>query len=181
MLRAMTAEADRNQGHSRRSSYRERLLEHMFIGQIMRHSWLEDGPGVDVLKPQVDDGGYDVVFERGGIVRHVQLKTTFSGSKVQRFNVNTALGLKPSGCVIVILFGPTDLALGPFLWFGADPGSSLPSLTRYAIARHTKGNARGVKLQRPAIRVLPRSAFTRVNTIEAVIARLFGHQQGGEP
>jgi hypothetical protein len=87
--------------HSLLSSYREMLLEHLFAGEVMRHVWLSGIRRLEILKPQVDDGGYDVVLEGNTIVRHVQLKATFRGSSVGRFNINTGLSLKPSGCVVV--------------------------------------------------------------------------------
>jgi hypothetical protein len=65
-------------------------------------------------------------------------------------------------------------ARGPFLWFGAKPGDRLPSLTAYPIAKHTKGNAQGVKLPRPNLRVVPRSAFQLAETVADVAERLFG-------
>src|SRR5437870_8455235 len=120
------------------SSYREMLLEHLFAGDVMRHVWLSGVKRLEVLKPQVDDGGYDLVLEGNSIVRHVQLKATFRGSTVARFNVNTGLALKPSGCVVVLLFEPQTLELGPYLWFGGEPGQPLPDLSGYPIAKHTK-------------------------------------------
>lgn len=163
-----------NQDHSLRSSYREMLLEHLFSGEIMRHFWLRETLRLEVLKPQVDDGGYDLLLDGNGIVRHVQLKATFRGSTVRRFNVSTALARKPSGCVIVLLFERRNLDLGPFLWLGGRPGAALPDLSKYPITKHTKGNAQGVKLPRPALRVVPRSAFEEVPTIAELAERLFG-------
>lgn len=165
--------------HSLLSSYREMLLEHLFSGEIMRHVWLSGIKRLEVLKPQVDDGGYDLLFEGNKVVRHVQLKATFRGSKVARFNVNTALALKPSGCVIVLLFDPHTLDLGPFLWFGGAPGTPLPDIRAFQIAKHTKGNAQGVKLPRPRVRVLPRSAFDKVSELDDLAQRLFGPLQRG--
>src|SRR5712692_8232980 len=63
------------------------------------------------------------------------------------------------------LFEPRTLELGPFLWFGAAPGEPLPDLSGYPIAKHTKGNAQGVKLPRPNLRVVPRSAFKPAGTV----------------
>lgn len=160
--------------HSLLSSYREMLLEHLFAGEVMRHVWLSGIKRLEILKPQVDDGGYDLVLEGNAIVRHVQLKATFRGSTVARFSVNTGLALKPSECVVVLLFEPRTLELGPFLWFGAPPGQPLPGLNRYPIAKHTKANAQGVKLQRPNLRIVPRSAFESVATIADLAGRLFG-------
>jgi hypothetical protein len=150
------------------------LLEHLFAGEVMRHVWLSGIKRLEILKPQVDDGGYDLVLEANSIVRHVQLKATFRGSKVNRFTVNTGLGLKPSGCVVVLLFEPKTLELGPFLWFGGKPGQRLPDLSGYPVARHTKGNAQGVKLPRPKLRVVPRSAFKTAASVIDIAKRLFG-------
>ena len=160
--------------HSLLSSYRETLLEHLFAGEVMRHVWRSGIKRLEILKPQVDDGGYDLVLEANAVVRHVQLKATFLGSKVNRFNVNARLAQKPSGCIVILLFDPVSLELGPFLWFGAAAGSPLPDLNRFAVAKHTKGNARGVKLERPRLRVLPRSAFEEVSSIPELAEKLFG-------
>ena len=62
--------------HSLYSRYREMLIEHLFAGEVMRDLWLSGVERIEVLKPQVDDGGYDLVLEARGVVRHVQLKTT---------------------------------------------------------------------------------------------------------
>ena len=160
--------------HSLFSSYREMLLEHLFAGEVMRHVWRSGARRLEILKPQVDDGGYDLVLEGNSFVRHIQLKATFQGSKVARFKVNTGLESKPSGCVIVLLFEQTSLSLGPFLWFGAKPGERLPDLSAYPIAKHSKGNAQGIKLQRPNLKVVPRSAFQSIETVADVTERLFG-------
>lgn len=167
----MSVLADHN---SLLSSYREMLLEHLFAGEVMRHVWLSGIKRLEILKPQVDDGGYDLVLEGNTVVRHVQLKGTFRGSKVQRFNINSGLAAKPSGCVVVLLFDPKTLDLGPYLWLGGKPGQRLPDLSGYRIAKHTKGNAKGVKLERPKIRVVPRSAFEPAEKIADLAVRLFG-------
>lgn len=156
------------------SSYREMLLEHLFAGEVMRHVWLSGVKRLEILKPQVDDGGYDLVLEGNSIVRHIQLKATFRGSKVGRFTINMGLAGKPSGCVVVVLFDPTTLDLGPFLWFGGTPGSPLPSLKGFAVGKHAKGNAQGVKQQRPNMRIVPRSTFEALPDIAQVAERLFG-------
>lgn len=160
--------------HSLLSSYREMLLEHLFAGEVMRHVWLSGTKRLEILKPQVDDSGYDLVLEANSIVRHVQLKATFRGSTVSRFNVQTALREKPSGCVVVLLFNPETLELGPFLWFGGKPGQPLPDISQFSVAKHTKGNAQGVKLPRPRIRVLPLRVFEPVESIPALAEKLFG-------
>jgi hypothetical protein len=160
--------------HSLLSSYRESLLEHLFAGEVMRYVWLSGLRRLEVLKPQVDDGGYDLVLEAGNSVRHVQLKATFKGSTVNTFKVNLGLAGKPSGCVVCMLFAPETLALGPFYWFGGTPGEKLPDLTRFKTAKHTKANSLGVKTERPNLRVVPLSAFTKVPDIASLAELLFG-------
>ena len=160
--------------HSLLSTYREMLLEHLFAGEVMRHVWLSGIKRLEILKPQVDDGGYDLVLEAASIVRHVQLKATFQGSTVDRFTINTALSQKPSGCVICLLFDPGTLHIGPFLWFGGPPGERLPTLQQYRVGKQTRGNAQGKKGERLAIRIVPRSAFEQLNTIADLAGRLFG-------
>ena len=67
---------------SSQSSYQEMLIEHLFTGDLLRTLWPRHA---EVLKPQVDDGGYDLVVEVGSIIRHIQLKT----SKPRRENGKT--------------------------------------------------------------------------------------------
>jgi hypothetical protein len=142
--------------HNLYSSYREVLLEHLLAGEIMKHLWLRGNIRIEVLKPQVDDAGYDLVLEANGVVRHVQLKSSHAGSSTGDVKVNLHLAKKPSGCVIWLWFHPLTLQLGPFFWFGNSPGLRLPEIGGFKIAKHTKGNARGFKLERPNVRVIPK-------------------------
>ena len=162
--------------HSLYSSYREMLIEHLFSGEVMRTVWLTGSAEkrIEILKPQVDDGGYDIVLEARGIVRHVQLKATFVGSTVKRFNIHKALSEKPSGCVICVLVDMPRFELGPFYWFGGGPGEKLPSLDSLAIAKHTKGDSTGKKNARPNIRVLPITKFQKIGTYNELVLKLFG-------
>ena len=159
---------------SHRSSHREMLIEHLLIGEIMRHLWLRDAPDLDVLKPQTDESGYDLALDSNDVLRHVQLKSSSRDAKTASVNVNLKLARKPSGCVVWVLFDPKDIVLGPFLWFGGAPGEPLPRLFSFKTARHTKGNAQGVKLPRANIRVIPRARFERLANVDALVRRLFG-------
>lgn len=44
------------------STYREKLLEHMLLAELMRYYWRQEGPLLEVLFPQTDNGGFDVVL-----------------------------------------------------------------------------------------------------------------------
>jgi hypothetical protein len=160
--------------HSLYSSYREMLLEHLFAGAVMRHLWLNGVTRLEVLKPQVDDSGYDLVLEAKGVVRHVQLKSSHDGAATNGVNLNLALAEKPSGCVVWIHFDAQTLDFGPFLWFGAKPGERLPPISSFKIAKHTKANSAGVKTERPNMRRVPKAKFERIDTIDEVVVRLFG-------
>jgi hypothetical protein len=41
----------------------------LFAGEVMKHLWRRGDWRLEVLKPQVDDGGYDLVLEANAIVR----------------------------------------------------------------------------------------------------------------
>lgn len=162
--------------HSLYSSYRESLLEHLFAGEIMRRLWLDNVTRIEVLKPQVDDGGYDLVLEARGVVRHVQLKASHRKSTTRKVNVNVGLCEKPSGCVVWIHFDEATLSLGPFWWLGNPPGEPLPSLGDCKIARHTKGNSSGFKAERPRLREVPRTRFKEVGSLDDLTILLFGKE-----
>jgi hypothetical protein len=53
-----------NNVHSTRSSHREALLEHLFAGEVMKHLWQRGDWRLEVLKPQVDDSGCDVMRQK---------------------------------------------------------------------------------------------------------------------
>lgn len=160
--------------HSNHSSFREMLLEQLFLGEILREFWLSRDYALEVLRPQVDNSGYDLVLDAGSVVRHIQLKASHGGARTTKVNINLRLAQKPSGCVIWVEFDPNTLALGPFFWFGSSPGKPLSGISRLRVAKHTKGNSEGIKSERPNIREIPKSKFTEVASIEELLVLLFG-------
>ena len=64
--------------HTNHSSYREMVLEHLFVGEIMRHCWQCHLPRIEMLKSQVDASGYDIVLESGGVKRHGKADILFN-------------------------------------------------------------------------------------------------------
>ena len=156
------------------SVYRERLLEHLLIGELLKHSWLHHQCTLEVSQPSIDRAGHDVVLEANGITRHVQLKSSSLDGATAVQKVHLALASKPSGCVIWLRFESATLALGPFLFFGGEPGQPLPDLDDFQVAKHSKANAQGVKSERPNIRVVPQARFRRVESIRQLYETLFG-------
>ena len=158
------------------SSRREKLIEHAFVGEILRNLWRAGIYEVDVLRAETDASGYDIVLEVGSITRHIQLKSSAITSSTSTQKVNLALGNKPSGCALWLLFNASTLELGPFLWFGGLPGEPFPDITGFRVAKHTKGNSEGVKAERKNIRVIPKGKFAKVDSMSGVIEMLFGLQ-----
>ncbi|MDP1832206.1 MAG: hypothetical protein Q8K67_09120 [Geothrix sp.] len=156
------------------SVYREHLLEHLVLGELLKHSWIHDNASLEISHPSVDRAGYDVVLESNGITRHVQFKSSARTAKTSRQNIHMGLSVKPSACVVWTHFDPSTLELGPFLFFGGGPGEPMPSLSGLPVAKHTKGNAEGVKLERPNLRVLPRARFSVLDSIPSLYVALFG-------
>lgn len=170
---AEAADLTDNDAHSRHSSYREKMLEHRFVSEVLQAMWLQ-GEVVDVLKAEVDGGGFDLVLQARGVMRHVQLKTVKAGGASSEWKIALRLADYPSGCVIVITVDPDTLAIGPFLWLGDEPGLPLPGISHHKVAKHTKGDGEGTKNERPNHRVIRKSQFTSLPTIGAVIDALFG-------
>lgn len=160
--------------HSTFSSHREMLIEHLLVGDILRHLWRCRIADVEVLKPQVDDSGYDLAIECKSILRHIQLKSSHADAKRANVDVQLKLCTKPSGCVLWIFFDRDTLKLGPFLWFGRGPGEPLPDIRDFRVARHTKADTKGHKAQRPNLRVIPKGRFETLSSISQVVHRLFG-------
>lgn len=160
--------------HINESVYRERLLEHLLIGELLKHSWLHHGAELEVSQPSIDRSGHDVVLEANGITRHVQLKASATGAATSVQKIHLGLAKKPSGCVIWMRFNPVDMSFGPFLLFAGKPGEPLPSLEGFKVAKHTKGNAEGIKTERPNIRIVPISKFLRIHSIAELYTELFG-------
>jgi hypothetical protein len=156
------------------SSRRENLVEHVFVGEVLRSLWRAGVFEVDVLRAETDAAGYDIVIEVGAIARHIQLKSSARTSRTTRQKVNVALGNKRSGCVLWVIFDGSTMELGPFLWFGGMPGKALPDLTGFPLAKHTKGDAKGKKLERKNVRVISKGKFQKLESIAAVVEKLFG-------
>jgi hypothetical protein len=160
-----------------KSSFFEQLVEHVFIAEILQEAWYRHRQTVEVLRSEVDASGYDLVLECGGILRHVQLKTSGIDAKAGFQKVNIALAQKPSGCVIWLYReenAETCRMLLRYRFFGGKPGEPLPVLDHFKVARHTKGNSTGLKRERLAIKKVPKGQFEKLPSVGAVLTRLFG-------
>jgi hypothetical protein len=159
--------------HFINSVLRERIVEHVFIGEVLRRLWQRGVTDVEVLRSEFDAGGYDLVVSYRKIVRHIQLKSVKEKGITAQVKVSLKLAEKPSGCVILIVLDD-ELKFKSYRWFGGLPGEPLPDLAALKIARYTKANAEGVKLDRPNHRILPRTMFEPIAGLDDLITRLFG-------
>ncbi len=168
--------------HTHFSSYREKLIEHLFIGELLKLSWLKHGCELEIAKPEVDNSGYDAIAEVKGIVRHIQVKTSILNGRTANQKIHVKLAEKSSGCVVWVYFDPETMKLGPFLYFGApQPGQPMPALEHRKVARHTKGNKDGIKAERLNLRVLPKGVFTRFSSLEDLYRQLFDVSYNAPP
>ncbi len=158
--------------HTTNSALRERVVEHVFVGEALRTLWRWGVVNVEVLRPEFDAHGYDLVMARRRVVRHIQFKTGTS-RRPGDVSVAVALAGKPSGCLIWIRV--TDgLDMGPYFWFGGAPGRPLPPIEGYEIPLRATHNKEGERPPRPNQRLVPGRAFEKVEQLEDVLVRLLG-------
>jgi hypothetical protein len=162
---------------SLKSTFYQQLVEHFFIAELLQEAWFGYRRIVEILRAEVDASGYDVVFECDGILRYVQLKTSKHDAKRYFINVNTALAKKPGGCVLWLLReeNPQTRRIKlSYLFFGGLPGEKLPALDGFQVGKHSKGDASGKKNERPSIRLIPKTKFTKIDSTCDLLDRLFG-------
>lgn len=155
------------------SSARANILEHVFIGEVMRCLWRRECYESSVLKSDVDSYGYDVVIECGEVIRHIQLKSAVTGGRRTSVPVNLSLCLKPSGCV-VLLFCNDDLSIAQIRFLGGKPGEKLMDLSGHKAAKRPTPNKSGVKPERKNTKEVKISSFEKLKGFGDLTDRLFG-------
>jgi hypothetical protein len=165
--------------HYEKSTLRERIVEHVFVGEALRTLWRYGVDDVELLRSEFDAHGYDLVLARGRVVRHIQFKTGTS-KKPGPISVSLALADKPSGCVLWIRIS-RDLEMKPFFWFGGRPGDPLPSIKGYEQPRRPMRNKDGERRPRKNHRLVPSEQFRRLETIGEVLRVLFDDLPLGDP
>lgn len=164
-----------NDAHFRQSTLRERIVEHVFIGEALRLFWQRGITDVEVLRSEFDAHGYDLVMARGLIVRHIQFKT--GTKKPVKVSVAQALADKPSGCVIFIMVTP-ELDLGPFYWFGAEPGKPLADIAEFRNPRRATHNKAGERPLRQNHKEIAAAKFLLIPSFVSILEKLFGQLPG---
>jgi len=166
-----------------KSTFYEKVVEHVFISEVLQEAWYRFRKAVEVLRAEVDASGYDVVLECNGFLRHVQLKTSMPDKK-GRQPVNIALAEKPSGCVVWILRNEDHKSCRmslSYLFFGDTPGKPLPSMEGFVVARRPTPKKDGSKPLRQSIRLVPKGQFAVVPSTRKLVERLFALTLPQEP
>jgi hypothetical protein len=145
----------------------EKLMEHVFLAEVLQECWFHRRQIVEVLRAEVDAAGYDLVLEAGGKIRHVQLKASRQDGKTSKQTVNAKLADRQGGCVIWIAYDvdeSTGRAKLIYRWWDSKKQKLPP---RVGINPHTGK-------ERPNTVVLKKSDFELVLDTPALIHRLFG-------
>lgn len=166
--------SDEQNTHYLQSTLREKIIEHVFVGDALRRLWQRGITDVEVLRSEFDAGGYDLVMSRGKVVRHIQFKTSKIGGKRRSITASVKLMDKPSGCIIWLFVDP-NLNIKSYRWYGNAPGIALNDISGFPTAKHTKGDSNGNKKKRPDQRVVTLTKFLKddLKTIDQVLDRLF--------
>ena len=159
--------------HSEHSSYREKMIEHLFIGELLKISWQEGSCDLEIARAEVDNSGHDIIAEKGKIIRHIQLKSSYIGSKTSRHNIQIKLREKPYGCVVWIMFDEDTMELKKFRFFGS---KKMDDILSFKTSKHNKGDKDGNKGERSKLRVVPESKFDKYDSIHEIYEVLFGDQ-----
>jgi hypothetical protein len=156
------------------SSSFERIIETIFLGELLQEMWFVRGQLVDVMHSTVDAFGYDLVLQADGVIRHVQLKAKKKGTRTARYALSTQLTRQPAACALLIEWAAEDGRISPtYRFFGRGPHEPIPDLGETR-AKHARGNAQGIKGVREGLRVVGIGRFERLSGIAELAERLFG-------
>ena len=159
-----------NSKHFLHSTFREKLIEHLLVGELLKQSWAKGDCSIEISRPEVDRAGYDLIAECKGHVRHIQLKGAYLGSKAayQKVQLNPggkALGLR---CVGFFRSGLPSNS-GRFCFSAGNPERncqfSIPSRPRST----PRGMRKGSRLKGPTT-----ASSTRANSRESIRSRVSG-------
>jgi hypothetical protein len=73
--------------HSTHSNLRESVIEHLFLGELSRTLWCQGKRDIEILRSEVDNSGYDVVVGCNGIMRYIQLKSSYASARTSKVGI----------------------------------------------------------------------------------------------
>lgn len=149
------------------SSYIEKIIEHIFLSEILTIAWKMSKKKINVIRPEVDNSGYDLILECNGIMKFIQLKS--SSENIKKQNINSKLFEKKEFAVILAIVDKEEMNIKEYYYY-ADKNIVV---TKLKSAKHNKANSKGVKTERPNIKEIPNSGFVKLNSIMELLEKLF--------
>ncbi|MDR2509337.1 MAG: hypothetical protein LBC77_01690 [Spirochaetaceae bacterium] len=150
---------------STKSNFFENAIEHRFISDTILFGWNNYQKEVGLLRCEVDNAGFDLVFKCDGVFRFIQLKSSGLNSKRSYQKFNTALLENENPCIVWVQyaynFKRADIDQ-KYLFWGSDVGKSAPDISHYSIPKGKKSASGEPKLLLN-VRNIPRGAFIEVS------------------
>lgn len=149
----------------------EKLVEHLFLAEVLQECWFRRREIVEVLHAEVDAAGYDLVLQTGSRTRHIQLKASRQGGSTQRQTISAKLPDRAGGCVVWITYAVDEAesrAKLSYRWWDSEV-KALPK---------TPGVNPRTRKVRPNTAVLKKSDFDLLgDDVSSLVDRLFGPVQ----
>ncbi len=156
------------------STYRESLLEAIFVAELVQSCARTGRPWVEIARAFVDFQGYDLVATCGPVTRHIQLKSSKPGVVLHQ-----ALADKPSACCVITgpFVDPERRRISlDYLWFGGAAGAPLVFPPDAKPAKTTTNRLRDgvfVKVERRHHLRVGATHFRLMADIDELASRLF--------
>ena len=147
----------------------EKLIEHLFLAEVLQECWFRRRQLVEVLRAEVDAAGYDLILESRGVIRHVQLKASRKGARTSRQTINTRLQERQGGCIVWVFYSVQAEDCRAQLTYRWREAASLPERR----GRHSRGGK-----ERENTRVILKGEFEMVPDTASLVDRLFGASEG---
>ena len=157
--------------HSYYSPRREKILENLFIGEVLRVLWTRGEYEVEILQSDIDAAGYDIVLSLPEGTRYIQLKSMVNKRDVS-ITANGKISDKIGGCIVLMVINRETLKFEGFYWIGGTLTEYCSNIRKSKTAKHTKGNSEGVKSERKDTYTLGKTKFTYFPSIEDIIDKL---------
>lgn len=165
----------RLQALAERSSHVENILRHAFLAELASEVWHDDpNEPLGISNAEVDDSGYDVILERNGIIRRIQLKQVHEDKTPKSFSVRVEFATYPGACMVVIAHTLQDLKPKSYSFFGGGPNDSMPYIEAHRTTKAPgRRTANGERVLRLKYRDVPFSRFKRKLSMRELIDELF--------